>query len=199
VTIHNPARLTPADAVRPRPPTMPDGRCILAAGRLTRQKNFPLLLDSFATLPGDVQLVILGDGPDDAALRRQAAALGVADRVHLPGFVDRPGDWFAHAAVFALSSRWEGFGHVVVEAMDAGAPVVATDCPHGPRDIVEPGVDGLLVPNEDPTAFAAALNRILADPDEARRLAAAGKASAARFSADRIAAQYLALFDAIGS
>lgn len=197
VTIHNPVHLSPAGTTRPRPPGMPQGRCVVSAGRLTRQKNFPLLLDSFAALPGDTQLVILGDGPDKDTLRRQAEQLGVANRFHLPGFVDRPGDWFAHAAVFALSSRWEGFGHVIVEAMDAGAPVVATDCPHGPRDIIESGVNGLLVPNEDVKALTDALQRLLSDPEKAARPAIAGKQSAERFAVDRIAAEYRRLFDEI--
>lgn len=196
VTIHNPLRLEPVQ-VGARPSGMPPGRCIVAAGRLTRQKNFPLLIDAMAALPSDVHLAILGDGPDREDLAARAAERGVADRVKLTGFVEAPGTWFAHAEIFALSSRWEGFGHVLIEAMAAGAPVVATDCPHGPRDIVKDGETGLLVDNDNVEALAAALNRLLENPDLRSRLAEAGKASVSRFTASRIAAEYRALFEAV--
>lgn len=197
VTIHNPVHLSAGAAVPARPQNMPPGRCVISAGRLGRQKNFGMLLECVAQLPDDVSLVILGTGPEREQLLHQAAALGISERFHLPGFVDRPRDWFAHASVFALSSRWEGFGHVIVEAMDSGIPVVATDCPHGPRDIVTSGETGLLVPNENVPDFTTALNRILSDTDLAACLTHAGKESVSRFSVDRIAARYLELFAAI--
>lgn len=197
VTLHNPVTLPAPDAPTPaRPAEMPDGPCLVAAGRLARQKNFPLLLEAFAAAdPPRGRLVILGEGPDRAAIEAQAARLGIAERVFLPGFVPAPQAWFAHAAAFVLSSRWEGFGHVIVEAMAAGAPVIATDCPHGPRDIIRDGETGLLVPNEAVAPLAGAINRLLNDRDLATRLAAAGRRAAQAYAPARIASAYADLIE----
>jgi glycosyltransferase involved in cell wall biosynthesis len=198
-TIHNPvefdalaaeARLTPA------PPVMKDGRWIMGVGRLIRQKGFDRLIRAVAQLKRpDVRLVLVGEGPDRAALAAQARALGVP--LLLPGFVREPMHWLAHADLFALSSRWEGFGHVIVEAMAAGTPVVAFDCPHGPRDIIDSGVNGLLVPEGDEAALTAAMTKLLDDRGLAARLSAAATKDAARFSSARIADQYLKLFSSL--
>ncbi len=196
VTLHNPVTLPdPAAPAPPRPAAMPPEPCLVAAGRLTRQKNFPLLLDALAAAETAPRLAILGEGPDRAALEAQAARLGIADRVSLPGFVAEPEAWFAHAAAFVLSSRWEGFGHVIVEAMATGAPVIATDCPHGPRDIIRDGETGLLVPNEECAPLAAAIDRLLGAPAFASQLADVGRAAARRFAPERIVADYTALIE----
>jgi len=200
VTIHNPVDV--ADfRKRARGSARPwtgEGPMVVAAGRLVRQKGFDILLRAFAKLrTSEARLAILGEGPDREALMRLAGELGVAERIVMPGHVADIAPWFAHAAAFALSSRWEGFGHVIVEALACGAPVVAFDCPHGPADIIEDGRTGMLVPPLDGAALAAALDRVLGDGELAARLRAAGRPAAMRFSAPAIARTYAALFDGL--
>ncbi|MGA7980714.1 MAG: glycosyltransferase, partial [Chromatiaceae bacterium] len=117
---------------------------ILGAGRLTSQKDFATLVRAFALLAADVdhRLLIIGDGAERAALERLAAELGVAERVTFPGFVEDPLSYMCRARLFVLSSAWEGFGNVLVEAMAVGTPVVSTDCPSGPREILLDGTLG---------------------------------------------------------
>ncbi|WP_189089773.1 glycosyltransferase [Deinococcus ruber] len=140
---------------------------IVAVGRLVRQKGFDVLIRAHAALRqrGSAQhLLIVGEGHLRRSLEMLAAELGVSDSVHLPGHVQNPYPLMRHAAVFALSSNWEGFGGVVVEAMACGTPVVATDCPSGPAEILEDGRYGLLVPPNDPQALSGALEQVLSTP-----------------------------------
>lgn len=133
---------------------------VLAAGRLVGLKNFPLLLRAFAKIAAekpDLNLVILGEGDDRAELETLRAELGLQERVSLPGFTDNPYPWLKHAAAFVLSSNWEGLPTVLIEALAAGVPVVATDCPSGPSEILEGGRLGRLVPVNDVDALATAL------------------------------------------
>ncbi|MHA1113760.1 MAG: glycosyltransferase, partial [Alphaproteobacteria bacterium] len=106
-----------------------------------------------------------------------------------------PAPWLAHADLFVLASRWEGFGHVIVEAMACGAPVLATDCPYGPKDIVREGENGILVASGRAATLASAMARILHDSALRRRLAEAGRERARAFEAARIAADYADLFE----
>jgi glycosyltransferase involved in cell wall biosynthesis len=149
---------------------------VLAAGRLNSQKGFDLLIAAFAkvTAPG-WRLVIYGSGPEHDRLRAQVAELGVGDRVELRPRTPRLPEAMAAASVFALSSRFEGFGMVLVEAMSHGLAVVSFDCPHGPRDIVTSGTDGILVPAEDVDAMAAALLDLIGDPERRKALASAAQ------------------------
>lgn len=140
------------------------GKRILAVGRLKAAKNFALLIDAFAPLAGQAHLAIVGEGGERAALAAQAARLGVAERVQLPGFTATPGDWYAGADLFVLPSDYEGFGNVLVEAMHYGLPVVSTDCPHGPREILGSGRWGTLVPCGDAAAMTKAMREALAVP-----------------------------------
>ncbi len=139
---------------------------VLGVGRLTAQKDFALLLRVFARLRArrPARLVILGEGPDRAALAALAADLGIAEAVDMPGFVDNPYAYMARASVFALSSRWEGLPTVLIEALACGAKIVSTDCPSGPREILEGGRLGRLVPPGEEDAFLAALEAALDDP-----------------------------------
>jgi len=133
---------------------------VLAAGRLVGLKNFPLLLRAFAKIAAekpDLNLVILGEGDDRAELETLRAELGLQERVSLPGFTDNPYPWLKHAAAFVLSSNWEGLPTVLIEALAAGVPVVSTDCPSGPSEILEGGRLGRLVPVNDVDALATAL------------------------------------------
>lgn len=167
---------------------------IVAAGRLTRQKNFPLLLNAIAKMQTSADLVILGEGADLSDLQALARRLGISERVEFAGLVKDPLPWFSSADIFALSSEWEGFGHVIVEAMSAGLPVVATDCPHGPRDIIANGENGLLVPNNDPQELALALDRLVDDEALRRRLTESGLQTSQRYDSSRIAKKYLEAF-----
>jgi glycosyltransferase involved in cell wall biosynthesis len=139
---------------------------LMAAGRLVEQKDFQGLLQALALVRQQhpARLVILGEGPLRPRLQAQSDELGLADAVLLPGFVANPMAWMARAAVFVLSSRWEGLPGVLLQAMACGAPVVSTDCPHGPREILEDGRWGELVPVGDAAALAAAITRQLASP-----------------------------------
>ena len=163
---------------------------IVTVARLHRQKGLDVLLDALAGQGCPAQLYVLGEGPERAAMTAQAARLGLSDRVHMPGFIDDVVPYLAHADLFVLASRWEGFGHVIVEAMAAGAPVVATDCPHGPADIIRSGQTGWLVPPNDLASLGHAIARLLDDRALARQIAAAGFAAARRYEAARVAGEY---------
>jgi len=168
---------------------------IVSAGRLTRQKNYPLLLHAFARLRQErpARLVILGEGSASARrkLLQLAKKLGVAGDVHLQGFDVNPMRFFARAALFVLSSRWEGASNVLLEAMACGCPVVATDCPTGVREQLDGGRIGPLVPVDDAAALARAIAGRLDAPRDSDRL----MAHAATFSNERMLAAYENLFE----
>jgi len=149
---------------------------ILAVGRLHHQKGFDILLDAFSAVLAEkpCRLVILGEGPQRKNLEIQARQLGVAEYVHFPGFVKNPYAYMGRASLFVLSSRWEGLPGALIEAMACGCAVVATDCPSGPAEIIENGMQGAIVPVEDPRALATAMLQALSTPrgmgvDRARR------------------------------
>jgi glycosyltransferase involved in cell wall biosynthesis len=139
---------------------------VLAAGRLTRQKDFPMLIRAFSRVRKEraARLMILGQGEDRMYLEALIADLKLGDDVSLPGFVSNPYALMNKAALFALSSRFEGLPTVLIEAMACGCPVVATDCPSGPREILAGGRYGTLTPAGDEKAFAAALLAALEKP-----------------------------------
>lgn len=132
---------------------------LVGVGRLDRQKDFPTLIRAFAHLRQQrpARLLILGEGTDRLQLEALVRKLGVTDDVALPGFVNNPYAYLARASVFVLSSIYEGLPTVVIEALALGTPVVSTDCRSGPREILEGGQLGRLVPIQDPKALAAAI------------------------------------------
>jgi len=147
---------------------------ILSAGRLTRAKDYPTLIRAFALVRRErpARLMILGEGEERPKLEALVRELDLDEDVSLPGFVDNPYAYMARSAVFVLSSAWEGFGNVLVEAMAVGTPVVATDCPSGPAEILEGGKWGKLVPVGDIEKIAKAIIDTLEDlnrPDVAKR------------------------------
>ncbi len=132
---------------------------VLAVGRLTPQKDFATLIRAFDRVRRDkhVRLMILGEGGDRHELERLVRQLRLEPHVSLPGFVENPYSYMAHAAVFVLSSRWEGLPTVLIEALSCGMRVIATDCPSGPREILADGKYGMLVPMHDAPALAEAI------------------------------------------
>ena len=162
---------------------------VLAAGRLHRQKGFDTLLRAFAIARAEVdcRLVILGEGGERALLMRQADQSGLGYDIDMPGFCENPFALMARAGAFVLSSRWEGFPNALVEAMACGAPVIAADCPSGPREILRGGEIAALVPVDD----AEALGRALIATLSSRPDTTASRARAEGFSIAAAATQYL--------
>lgn len=142
---------------------------VLAVGRLAPQKNYPLLLRAFQRLhegAPETRAIIIGRGPDREELEALAADLGIEDSVDFLGYVDNPYAFMSSADVLAMSSIHEGLPTVLLEALACGCPVVSTDCPSGPRTILDDGTYGPLVDVGDVDGFAAALEETLADPPE---------------------------------
>ena len=210
VTIHNPVDIESWDrraraARKSKPPWGEFGRggpVLVCAGRLIKQKGFDLALRALAECRREgrqAHLVVLGEGPLRAELGALACELGISNRLLMPGFVADPALWYAHGELFLLPSRWEGFGHVIVEAMACGLPVIAFDCPYGPADILSNRQGGILVGPNDVKGMAQAIDRLLAGPDERAKLKAAGRRSIERFALARIAAQYADLIERVAS
>ena len=162
---------------------------ILGVGRLAAQKDFPTLIRAFAKIHAlrPVRLMILGEGKKRRELEQLAESLGVRQDLALPGFEDNPFAYMAHASVFALSSLYEGLPGVLIQAMACGCPVVSTNCPSGPMEILQNGRYGPLVPVGDDAELAAAIQTQLDAPREPERL----KARASEFSMDRAVDQHL--------
>jgi glycosyltransferase involved in cell wall biosynthesis len=163
-----------------------DGHTLVFAGRLTAQKDLGVLLAAVARV-GDVALVIAGEGPERGAVARRVDELGLGDRVRMlgPQPRERVVDLFAAADAVVLSSRWENFPHALVEALDAGTPVLSTAV-GGVEEVVTAGVNGLLVPPGDVDALAGAIRRFLSEPELENRLRAAAAASVERYRPETI-------------
>jgi glycosyltransferase involved in cell wall biosynthesis len=199
VVIHNPVCLDGSDAAVSAPRRFPRPHTVLAMGRLETQKGFDLLIDAFGRLAADFPdwgLVILGEGSLRPKLSAQIEALGLGDRIHMPGVTASPAATLRRGDLFVLSSRYEGFGLALVEAMAVGLPVVAADCPSGPAEIVHPGEDGLLVPAENVSALAGAMAQLMSDPAERRRLGENARAVAQRFGLNTVMQSWEQVIDA---
>lgn len=173
-------------------------KTMTAVGRLVPQKGFDRLLEAWARIAGgypEWKLVIWGEGPERQALEAQCVRLGITQSVSLPGVTRRPGAWLEHSDVFVLSSRYEGWGNVLAEAMAAGLPSIAFDCRWGPAVLIESGVNGLLVPDGDVAALAEALRRMMADAALRARLGTAAHQSMDRFSPATIVSQWQAAIE----
>lgn len=195
LTIYNPV-ITPSFFYKLNkkvPSLFPKGNepLIVAAGRLTSQKGFDILLHALAQVikVAPVRLAIFGEGPERAHLERLAKELGIASWVHMPGFTPYLPAYLRQANLFVLSSRWEGLPTVLIEALAAGLPVVSTDCISGPREILEGGKWGKLVPVDDSEALACAIVEQLRSPF------IPPPESWARFTEEAVANQWLLLIE----
>ena len=166
---------------------------IVAAGRFVHQKDFATLIKAFSLVRKQraVRLVLLGDGPLREELKALAHSLGVAEHIDMPGFCSNPFPYMRAAAMVVLSSRYEGFAMVLAEALACGAPVVSTDCPYGPAEILEGGRFGRLTPVGDAEALSQAMVATLDNPPQREAL----RARAADFSVDIAAGRYLDLLE----
>jgi glycosyltransferase involved in cell wall biosynthesis len=177
-----------------------ESRTVVAAGRLVRRKGMGRLIRAYlpvARAHPDWQLLIYGRGGLQADLQALIERRGVVDQVRLMGHTDDLAAALESASLFATASRAEGFPMVLLEAMSKGLPLVAFDCPRGPRDIVRDGENGRLVPNGDIPAFTAALEDLVGDEQSLRRMGARARADAATYSMDGVVARWEALFDTI--
>lgn len=165
---------------------------VVSLGRLAEQKDHQTLLRAYAfsALRSTHRLVIAGEGEERASLEGLARELGLGDRLLLPGAMDNPYRVLADAALHVLSSRWEGYPNVLLEALALGVPVVATDCPYGPREMLDGGRHGQLVPVADPMALARAMDAELAQP------ASGANGVVAAHALQVIASGYLGVLDA---
>jgi glycosyltransferase involved in cell wall biosynthesis len=172
---------------------------IVACGRLTQQKNYPLLLQSFAKIYWQInaKLLLLGQGEQRYSLEQLSNKLGLQGRVKFLGFKDNPYKYLAGSDLFVLSSSWEGFPNVILEAMACGVPVISTRCPSGPDEIITDGVDGRLVSVGDVDAMAEAMLKLLKDEPLRKRLADAGRKRAENFRVEKMVAEYEKVFDEV--
>jgi glycosyltransferase involved in cell wall biosynthesis len=195
--VHNPIDIANVRRLARETIPWPEARrFIVTAGRLEYQKGHDILLRAFASSARarHLHLVILGCGSVESQLRRQAADLGIADRTHFMGFAANPWAWFSKAELFVLPSRWEGFPSAAAEALACGVPALVTACDFGPREVVEHGKSGWVVPPDDASALAVAIERLLSETGLLARLAANGGARVPLFDIDKMIAAYTELF-----
>lgn len=197
-TIYNPVDIEMIErlAAEPLPVEKPGGKFIIAhAGRLSPQKNQKLLLKALAQMKHqNAELWVLGQGPLEGDLKREAARLGIDDRVRWLGFQNNPFPFLRAADCFALSSAWEGLPTVIIEAMACGTPVVATRCPYGPDELIEDGKTGLLAPIDE-RLVSQALDRLISDPGLRERLVSGARKSVQeKFSNKQLIERHVAMF-----
>ena len=197
ITIYNPVDLARIAQLKEESAEHPWFResfpTVIGIGRLTRQKGFDYLIRAIRILKDngiECRLALLGKGSEEENLKRLASELGVSDRVLFAGFQQNPYKYLARSTVFALSSLYEGFPNVLLEALSLGIPSVATRCPTGPEELIADGINGLLVPPADERALAEAIKRLLLDEDLRKRLSDAGKKRAEDFGVEKIIKQY---------
>lgn len=190
----NGAKEVPGEIMRPQ-----NAPLIVACGRLHPQKGYSYLLNAIRHVRDvmPVNLWILGEGPERAALEAQIRKLELTDCVRLAGFQKNPYQYMAAADVFVLSSLYEGFANVVAEAMACAAPVIATDCPYGPGEIIEDGISGMLVPPANADTLAQTILQVLSSPELQQNLSGNGKLRSQDFHAKSISTSYANLFQQV--
>lgn len=173
------------------------GLRVIAVGRLVPEKDMTTLIRAFGKVSQqfqDVELWIVGEGSERESLERLSNELGLSEKIRFLGFQANPFEWIKSADIFVHTALYEGFGHVILEAMACGVPVVATDCDFGPREIIQDGNNGCLVRMSDPEQLAQVLARLLADSALRARLASAGSTSLKKFSVMSMAKGYEQVF-----
>lgn len=193
-------QLSSEDVDCPCPWYQEDVPVIIAIGRLTQQKGFSYLIRALqrAVSEGiECRLVILGKGPEQESLERLAADLGIRERVWFAGFQQNPYKYLTWSTVFVLSSLYEGFPNVLLEAIALGVPSIATRCLTGPEEIITDGVDGILVPPADKRALADAIKRLLLDEELRKKIGEAGRKRAEDFAVEKILKQYESVIESV--
>lgn len=205
IAIPNPVRLpvpTVPPKVDPSSVVGPGRAMLLAVGRLNPVKGFDTLVRKFARLArerDEVDLCILGEGPLRAGLEALIAEHGLSGRVHLPGRVGNVSDWYGRASVLVMTSRAEGFPMVLLEALAHGLPAVVTDFRDGPREMVEPGVNGFIVPGKDDDLWVSTIRTVLEDDQLRARLSAAARRIQEDFGETPVLARWQALFEQLAA
>ncbi len=181
-----------------------DSKVVISAGRIARQKGYDRLLPVWARVAAqrpDWRLEIYGAGPPELeqALERQLESLNLQGSAHLMGRTSELFARMAESSLYVMTSRSEGLPMVLLEAMGVGLPVVAYDCPTGPRDVITDGVDGYVVPNGDEQALEARMLELMDDREKRERLAEAARRTAANYEVARLAERWEALFDELAA
>lgn len=183
------------------PPSTTVGPVVVTAGRLSRQKGYDLLLTAWRDVVEEHpewRLIIFGEGPQRRDLEILIDRLGITTHAELAGFNNRLPHEFAQASFFVLSSRFEGLPMVLLEAMSCGLPVVSFDCPTGPRDVVTPNVDGVLVPPEDVRALSSAMAAMIKLGPHRAQMGTAAHAKSLQYRMPAIAARWESMFEELG-
>ena len=169
---------------------------IIAVGRLAEEKDYPTLLKAFSIVRSyfKARLIILGSGLLERELKYMAKKLDIDNYVNFLGFKKNPYKYFRKADIFVLSSKCEGFGHVIVEAMATGTPAISTDCKSGPREIIGNNEFGVLVPVGDHNALANEICNLIMDKEKRKKLSLKGFQRAEAFDAKTIVPKYESLF-----
>ncbi len=202
-TIFNPIDVTELQTLSRAYTPVVSGDFIVSVCRLDEsQKDVASLLRAYKEVQRSsdrsfMPLVIIGNGPDEAKLKAQVAALKLDAKVRFLGFLDNPMPYIARAKAFVLSTKFEGLPTVLLEAQSLGTPVIASDAPTGPREILEDGKAGVLVPVGDNDALADAIIRVTSDDDLRNSLVIGGLASAERFSAENVVRQFVDLCNSL--
>jgi len=172
--------------------TKKDEYIIISCGRLRPEKNYSLLINAveLAGKMKKISLCIIGEGEQRRLLENLIQEKKMGSNVYLLGYKSNPFKYIARSDVFVLSSSYEGFGNILIEAMACGVPVVSTDCPFGPREIINHGTDGLLCPADNARALASVLLGLLHDKSKRKQLAAAGKKRACNFGIQKMVNKY---------
>jgi len=172
-------------------------KIILAAGRLDYIKGFDLLIEAYSKLQTDWKLLIVGEGAERKKLEQIIKDKKLKDKIQLPGRSENMFEYYSKASIFALSSRMEGFPNVLVEAMACGCAVVAFDCKTGPSEIIEHGVNGLLVQDGNVDALSESIQLLLEDEDLRHRLGSNAVTIQKKLSKDSIASQWLEVIQSV--
>lgn len=171
---------------------------IVACGRLVSQKGFSVLIDALSELSEDVKLVLVGDGEDKVKLDQQVQQLKLQERVDLVGYNRNPYRYIAKADLFVIPSLWEGLPIALLEALVLGVPIIASDCPTGPRIILKDGDCGILVPPGDSQTLVSAVNKVFSDKSLREKISLSAKHRAEDFSVQNSLNAYMNLLSKLG-